>query len=362
MVLLTVACSSGSSAQRKDGDGTGGSSSGQGGSGSAQGGSGSAQGSTGGDRGSGAAGADATTNDPSGVLCAGSTSQDAPADVWSDARGPFVSVPGPALGSGSVYQKTASGWTLITSTGSGNIAGIPLGNLTLDYGPCGGAEIIRADGTLVQCSSWFPPDQFIVTSTLAYAGIGQDVATYDGTLWTQYQTTLPNTVRTLWADANTVAVTLYSGEAFSSTNGGTWVALGVPGGGPPNTFTGDYPIIWGLASNDLWVGFPDGRLLEFDGTIWQQRAAVEGTCTGAGISAMWGMDGVLYVLAGNRLARFQNGALEIIKDFPCDTTLTSIWGTSVSEVYVTATDQSRMGTKCGITEVLLVNGLQVTEI
>jgi hypothetical protein len=305
---------------------------------------------------------DATTSTPSDVLCTGSTDEGALVDVWSDARGPFVSAPGGSLGSSGLYWKTASGWTQITSSGGGYVTGIPLGNLTLG-GPCGGAEVLRVDGTVIQCSSWFPPDQFIVTSTLAYAPLGQDVASYDGNVWTQYQTRLPSSVKTLWADASTVAVALYSGEVFSSTNGGSWVSLGVPSGSSPDLVGINYfPIIWGFASNDIWVGFRDGRLFEFDGATWHERTKVVDTCAGWGIYGMWGMDGVLYVLSPNRLARWQSGALEIIKDFNCDTALASIWGTSISEVYVVGRNRSRAGTTCGIIEVFRVNGLQVTEI
>lgn len=319
-------------------------------------------------RGSGGASADGGVE--SGArpppLCTGMTNPVA-VDIWSDARGPFL-LSSDLSGTALFWHQAV--WHEIYrqppgTLGASSVGGFPGGPLVLG-GPCNGAALIQIDGTIQSCSSWFLPHPFIISTTRAYGISGaarNRVGIYDGSRWTQYQTSFDIGVWRLWVNSSTVVAALESGLVAVSRNGGPWASEGVPDGSAPDPYGSAFPLAWGFGDNDIWVALRHAGLFSFDGTGWTQRATLDDSCgTGSGIRGMWGASGTLFLHTDHRLARWTNGSFGVVKELPCTSTIRAIWGTSADEVYVAVDDSERYGSACGSVTVLLVTSSGITRL
>lgn len=328
--------------------------------GSAQGGSG---GSTGGQGSTGGAsdGQAGVPNDPS-ALCGGIQGQLGSLDVWSDSRGPFVLVS--TISDGIViWHKSAGSWQQVFRQSAGadylSLRGFPGGDLIVSGNIWCGMITVR-DG-VSHCETGYSGGVggvFVVSTVLAYALYANTVLGYDGTRWTQLgePLTAPDSSALsgwrLWASDQTIAVTMATGEVFLSENGGAFIEqTGFP---PPQLFAYPYPSVWGFSNTNLWVGTRQGGLFSYDGQSWQERTQVTDAC-GSGIVGMWGQSGVLYLYTKHELARWSGGSLEVVKDFPCSVNIRGLWGTSLTEIYLVASDDSLQDTACGAAEIFAVS-------
>jgi hypothetical protein len=96
--------------------------------------------------------------------------------------------------------------------------------------------------------------------------------------------------------------------------------------------------IWGFCHNDVWVA-SGADLIHYDGTSWT-RVDWPGTHPGySGIKHMWGADGVLFLASPYQLFRYEDGTFtEMLDLMGEDLFISSIWGNSPTELFVTARD------------------------
>jgi hypothetical protein len=310
---------------------------------------------------------------PPGALCSRIQDPDG-LDVWSDARGPFVVVSASASGAAAVLQRESGTWKDLyrapasAELGVLTISGFPSGDIVVGgYYGCGTLLIHAGVGA---CNPGFVPDNvFAVSDNRAYSMQQDRVLVYDGSLWTQYLDPFePGPVVSgawgLWADAQTVAVAVLNGAVYMSKNGAPFTETGFPDVakvGPVIPEPDRYPCIWGFGGANIWVGTRQGGLYSYDGTAWSLRATILDS-GGRGPRGMWGQSDVLYVHTDHQILRVRNGTLELLADFPGTVTLRGIWGTSLSEVYVVANDDSLATTNCGGAVLFEIDGTNIVRI
>jgi hypothetical protein len=203
----------------------------------------------------------------------------------------------------------------------------------------------------------FSGEVFVASPADAYALSGDRVYSYAGALsyWTDFAGPLVLSTahkfsgRQLWANDAAIAAVTYTGDVVISDGGRKFREIGVlPPGAPQGTYS--HPVIRGFGDDDLWVGVQRGNLYSYNGADWTERAKLVDAC-GSGVSGMWGESGVLYIHTDHALARWDGNGLEVLHEFPCNVTIWAVWGTSLSEVYVAATDAGVASSACGEAQV-----------
>ncbi|HEY2405059.1 MAG TPA: hypothetical protein VGI10_03605 [Polyangiaceae bacterium] len=123
----------------------------------------------------------------------------------------------------------------------------------------------------------------------------------------------------------------------------------VPIAGAP---AGDYAKVWGFGSAEIWAGNHAGQLVHYDGTAW---SAMQASQNGSGVTQLWGIDGQLYFATLGEFGRWNGTALALLTSHLY---VTSIWGRSNSEVFLTVQDPTFAQYKCGESFVLWFDGSQ----
>jgi hypothetical protein len=198
----------------------------------------------------------------------------------------------------------------------------------------------------------------VVGSDLAYGVLEGGLVRYDGGDWGP----LPSVVQPvhelsrLWATPTKLFATSYASGKIYTLTGNT---LAVEDTRTLARFT----TIWGFADDDVWAGTEGSTLYHYDGTSWSAvQWPASASCTyDSGIQTMWGADGVLYFSSQSRIGRVVNGQVETLAELGCDNPtypvyITSIWGRSRDEVFISLVDQSLPQQECGATFLLYYDG------
>ena len=216
------------------------------------------------------------------------------------------------------------------------------------------------DGGGIDCMDLDPVTSVFVVGKERAAAIlnASRLLLHDGERWRGDTAPIPFPVTEVWAS---------DGEVLAAGRAG--IVLWREGDGwrleDPGTLA-HITALWGTSRQDVWAGTSDGHVLHYDGTVWNEVAALGGaSCDSAlPIEGIWGAGGDVFVHSRTQLARIRGGEVESLANWSCSLTadpqgiaITGLWGNGPNEVFIAITDHVRPDSdRCGAAHVVYYDG------
>lgn len=252
--------------------------------------------------------------------------------IWADERGVFVAS---AEQRDEIHFNDGTGWSEYWSDAGDSsglqLSGVSGGSLFLAGADrCSIVEIPSTGKTLCSGAPAGALPLFMVGPDDGFAGDLDRLLIYDGDEWRQLGDPLPQSgarVLSLWADDEFVLVATQVGLYQYARPSDTPILDSLLG-------EQELAAVWATHKNEAWVGTPQGQILAYDGTSWQNLVQVPGDCPG--IEQIWSDGAYLYLRTDHALYSVtEEGEITTLFDTGCFDLehLTSLWGLSSSEAF-----------------------------